>query len=101
MLGDEDFDELGQLRLLPSRQTQCFLKHLAELSARSNDAPGSVFAQQLMHGDAKRLGHRHQHIRTRQVTALFPITNVGLVLADLPGQFPLRETGGFPEGFET
>jgi hypothetical protein len=101
VLSDEDLDELGQFRLLAARQPQGILKHQAELSTRSNDTLGPGFAQQLMHGDAERLGHRQQHVGTRQVAALFPIADVRLVLADLPGQFPLRKAGGFAQSFET
>jgi hypothetical protein len=101
VLRDEDFDKLGQLLLLAAWQPQRFLKRLAELSTRSDDTLGPGFAQQLMHGDTERFGHRHQHVGTRQIAALFPVTNVRLVLADLAGQFPLRKAGGFAQSFET
>jgi hypothetical protein len=91
------FEKLDDLHLLATRQLGDLLDERAELASRRDRAAWSRFAQQLLDGDAKRLGHRQQHVRTRQVAAAFPIMNVGVNLADAFGQFALAQPGRFAE----
>jgi len=86
----EELDEHGYLRA-----------DLAELAARSAVAPGAGLAQEFLDRHAQGGGHGDEHVGTGKVPALFPVADVGLVLADLAGQLALGQTSGFPEGTES
>ena len=100
MLGDEEFDEVGQLLLLAAWQAGSFLEDLAQFATRCRDALGTGLAQEFLDRDTQGLGHGDEHVGTGEVPALLPIADVGLVLADLAGQLALGQSSGLPEGFE-
>ena len=88
MLRDQGFDDFENLLLLTAGQLGHGFKHGARLAARL-DRPTSRFTKQRFHSHAQGFCHRQQHVRAGEVPAVFPIADVGLVLPDLPGQFPL------------
>ena len=87
MLADEGFEDVQNLFLLTPRHLGDGFKKLAGASARRDNALGARLAQQFLDGDAQRLGHRREHIRTRNLPAALPIADVGVRLADLLGEF--------------
>jgi len=72
------FGHLDDFLLLAAGQLADLLKDLAELAAGGDHAARFWFAEQVMHGDAECLGHRSQHIGTRNLPAAFPIDDIGV-----------------------
>lgn len=101
MSGDERFENGQNFFLLAAGQLGRGLEKLAHPSARGHDALGSGLAQQLLDSDAQSFGNGHEQIGAWQLSRAFPITDIGMVLADLAGEFAQGESGAFAQFTET
>lgn len=97
MLSEQGLNHFGDFLLLAAWQFGDPLKSLVQAAPRGNDAPWFGLAQQFLDGDAQGAGHRHEHIRTRYLSATFPIAHIGRRLINLPCEFAHRNTGGLTQ----
>lgn len=84
---DEGFEDGQNFFLLAAGQLGSGLEKLAHPAAWRKHALGPGFTQQFLDGDAEGFGDGHENIRTRDLPGSLPIADVGMVLADLAGQF--------------
>jgi hypothetical protein len=97
VLAEEGFDDLEDFLLLAAWQFGDGLKDGAHLACGGRGAAGFLLSQQLFEGDPQRLGEGEQHVGSGKLAAALPVAEVGGGLADLPGQFPHGEAGGFAQ----
>lgn len=96
-LSNKRVDDFENVRLLAARQLGDSFKCLADFATRPGDAARLRFAKQLLDSNAERLGHCRQNIRAWNLSAPFPIADVGGGLVDLAREFAHRQTGGFAQ----
>jgi hypothetical protein len=97
VLSEQSLDHFGDFLLLAAGQFGDPLKSLVQTAPRGNDAPWLWLAQQFLDSDAQGIGHRHEHVGTRQVAASLPIAHIGRFFANLPGQFAEAQSGGLAQ----
>lgn len=66
------------------------------LAGGGSSPAGARHAEQLFHADAQGLGDGDQLVGARQLPAPLPIADVGVRLADLPGELAHRQAGLLP-----
>lgn len=89
-MGDVRFQQLDDFLLLPTRESRHIVKELSEFAGwRPDPFPTRRVAEQFFNGDPEGSRHGDQHVRPRQRAAGLPVADIGLLLRNESGEFPL------------
>lgn len=101
MLCDKGFHHFDDLFLLAARKPRDRFKRAARAAARRGAAPGLGNAEKFLDGNTEGLSHRRKYVRARRVAAGLPITDIGMILANLPGEFAHGKPRRFAQRLES
>lgn len=94
VLGDESLDELGDLVLLPAGKLGSGRENQLEAAFdRGGRTTGGADAEEFLDADSQGGRHGDEHVGTGSLPGAFPVTDVGRLLVDAPGEFAHGEAG--------
>lgn len=98
---DKGLEDSQHFFLLAAGKLGCGLEKLAHPPARRKHALGPGFAEEFLDGDAEGFGNGHEDIGARDFSRSLPISDVGMILADLAGEFAQSQSSAFAQFTES